>query len=84
MELDPETTTHSIRIRTKTWMGISPQGGNTDAGLACGNAMDTSSGGRLKYELLGSFCRWSAQQTAQNSINKSQDHTNQSIKFNPN
>lgn len=74
MELDPETTAHSIRIRTKTWMGISPQGGNTDAGLACGNATDTSSGGRLKYELLGSFCRWSAQQTVQIQSTISKSH----------
>lgn len=27
-----------------------PQGGKVDAGVACGNARETSSGGKSKYE----------------------------------
>jgi len=29
---------------------VLPQGGKVDAGVACGNARETSSGGKSKYE----------------------------------
>jgi len=41
-----------------------PEGGNVDAGVACGNAAETSSGGEKKYEGIAFFTDPSAQTKA--------------------